>query len=191
MNIRTTGFLGTALAAVAAAACGAAGEPPAPAPRTIAVAPRGTISDDQVTVMTNPADGTTSITLPVPADRAIRAVMAGYQKLGIEVTLVDPPARRVGNPQFTATRTFAGQALSRFVSCGETMTRPRANTDRIHISLVSTVRPAADLTSVVTTRLEAVAVDHQSGNDGATVPCSTTGVLEQRLHEAVWAGATT
>lgn len=169
------------LVLVSTVAC-AAGGAPAPTPRTILNDPSGEVLGTGTHITTVPNEGETAEALSMDADAAMQALLAGYAALGIEVTLVDPPNRRLGNPRFVANRTLLGESLRRFLSCGETMTADRAATDRIYLSLVSTVRPLPEGRSEVVTRLESVAVDHRSGNGGSTTPCRTTGALEGRLH---------
>lgn len=166
----------------ASAAC-AGGGAPAVAP-AISAEPDRAVFGTGTSLTTTPDEAAVSWSVPGDPNQAMRALVAGYEELGIEVTLIDPPNRRLGNPRFVASRTIAGEPLTSIVSCGETMTSARAARDRIYLSLTSTVTPGASGLNRVVSRLEAVAVDHQSGTSGNTVPCRTTGLLEGRLHKA-------
>lgn len=119
----------------------------------------------------------------VNREQAMRALVAAYQKLGIEATLVDPPGGRIGNPRFEVRGRLNGKTISTYLSCGETLTTNRANTARVSISLVSVVTPQT-AESVIATRLDSVAVDRADGNSTDIQPCHTTGLLERELHNA-------
>lgn len=172
-----------ALVAVPLAAGCTAAPPsePASTPRIIANDPDGfVVSTGTVTTFTNAA---VRATLAAPPEATMRALLAAYEQLGIEVTLIDPPGRRIGNPGFSARGTLNRRALSDYLSCGETLSGVRANTHRVSISLVSTVRPQ-ETSSLVDTRLQASVVDRATGNNTDVQPCHTTGLLEKSLHDA-------
>lgn len=143
---------------------------------------RAIFTGDHGVLMTSAVEGATSDSVAAPPTTVVRALIASYAALGIEATLVDPTGRRVGNPSFSAMRKLAGEPLSTFVKCGSTMTGLHADSDRIEMSMVSAVRPANGTGSEVETRLEAVAINVSGGNSGDRLPCSSTGVLERRLH---------
>ena len=170
------------LALAAAAACATPPAQTTPTPQTILV------SEDGV-LRTNPVEGATIDSLPMPPDPGMRAVLAAYEQVGIAVTLIDPPTKKLGNPSFAATRTLAGDRLSRFVSCGQTRTGVRADESRVFLNIVSSLRATTDGKSLVETRLEASAQDVQSGNTADRMPCASTGVLESRIHAAAKARA--
>jgi hypothetical protein len=170
-------------ALVAAPLAGCAGTA---APASEPVASQRTIASDPAfgIITTNPAETSVRYAAAVDREQAMRALVAAYQKLGIEATLVDPPAGRIGNPRFEVRGTLNGKPVSTYLSCGETLTTNRANTARVSISLVSAVTEQA-AQSVIATRLESVAVDRADGNSSDIQPCHTTGVLEKDLHNAV------
>lgn len=175
-------ILPLALAALTAACASTGGDTPPATQRAVYTNQEAGSFRDANVMTTSPVEGTTTDDFPGGTDAAIRALSAALAELGIEVTLLDPQARRVGNPRFQAYRTFAGSPISHYLSCGENLSGVSADRDRIWMSLVSTVTPAPDGGSVMSTRLEAVAVDRESGNSGATMPCHSLGVLERRLH---------
>ena len=171
-----------ALLAAPLAACAGTAPPssePVASQRTIASDPSGF-----GTISTNTAETSVRYAAAVNREHAMRALIAAYEKIGIEATLVDPPAGRIGNPRFEVRGTLNGKPLSTYLSCGETLTVTRANTARVSISLVSAVTAQA-AESVIATRLESVAVDRADGNSSDIQPCHTTGVLERDLHNAV------
>jgi hypothetical protein len=112
-----------------------------------------------------------------------RALVVAFGELGIPVEVGDPATGQVANTQFRVSRQLAGERLSRFLSCGETLTGPRADTDRVLMALVSTVKPVGDGASRVESRVVAVASD--VGGTGGKLACTSTGELEQRIHKEV------
>lgn len=157
------------------------------APSSEPVTSQRTIATDGTALgilTSNPAETAIRYAVSVDREHAMRALVAAYQKLGIEATLVDPPAGRIGNPRFEVRGTLNGKPVSTYMNCGETLTTSRANTARVSISLVSAVTAQA-AQSVIATRLESVAVDRSDGNSSDIQPCHTTGVLERDLHNAV------
>lgn len=147
---------------------------------TVVNDPQGVLTSDargrQITVN---AGGVVTDSLATSPDSAFRAIVAAYSELGIATPLLDMSARRVGDPRMTVSRALKGEPLSRFLSCGEGLTGPRANTDRIMMSVVSQVRVMAS-GSNIETKVTAVAVD--LGGRGGQAQCSSTGELEELLH---------
>jgi hypothetical protein len=111
-----------------------------------------------------------------------RALVVAFRELGIPVEIADERTGQVANTQFRVNRELAGARLSRFLSCGETITGPRADSDRVLMSVVSTVTSEEPEGSRIETRVVAVATD--TGGTGGRQACSSTGELEQRLHRA-------
>lgn len=168
---------------------GSAGSPPAPAQRpperTIFVDTDGSLLGTGGAVLTTRAeDGVTRTTLPVAADSAMRLLLKAYEGSGIQVTLLEPTHRRLGNPQFVAQKRMVNEAITRIVRCGETITGPRAESDRVMFSLVSSVKASGAGKSEIETRLEATALPIASGNSSGPQVCTTTGLLESRVHGA-------
>lgn len=155
------------LAAPLAAGCAAVPpSEPASTPRIIATDPDAlVVSTGTVTAL---PDAPVRATLAASPEASMRALLSAYEQLGIEVTLIDPPRRRIGNPSFSARGMLNRRTLSVYVSCGETLSGISANTHRVSISLVSTVRPQ-EAASLVDTDVQ---------------PCHSTGVLEKSLHDA-------
>jgi hypothetical protein len=136
-------------------------------------------------VSTDAPVGSTVSTAFLP-DSAVIMLQAAYAQVGIPVTVIDPAGRRVGNTRFIVRRALNREPLSRFVSCGQTMTTNHADTDEINMSIVSTVHPAPGGGSTVETLLTATARDRASGNVGDLLPCNTRGTLEARIHRAAF-----
>ena len=140
----------------------------------------------QPTYVNSNAPVESSVNTAFAPDTAMAMLVAAYAQVGIPVALNDPATRRVGNQRFIVRRSLNREPMSRFVSCGQTMTTNHADTDEINISMVSTVHPAPGGGSTVETLLTATARDRASGNVGDMLPCTTRGVLEGRIHLAAF-----
>lgn len=160
--------------------CGSAGSTASsrPAERILA-------QGDEGFIRTIETSGARTDTVAVAPTVAMRALIATIEELGIEVTLVNPTKGEVGNPRFVALRRLAGEPLSRYVSCGQTVTGLRADNDRLTFNILAVVEPLASGGSSVVTRMEATAQDMQSGNSAQTMQCTSTGVLETRIVEGM------
>jgi hypothetical protein len=119
--------------------------------------------------------------LPAPPDRAHKALVAAYSSLGVPDVIVNPGAGLVAIAEHRVRGSLAGQRPSRFISCGTTLTGPRADEDLVVLTAVSRVA-AAGSGSVVETRVVATSTD--SRGTGARQACTSTGQLEIRLHQA-------
>ncbi len=117
-----------------------------------------------------------------PPARVHAALVDAFRQLGIPTEIVNPDIGQVANTQFRPGRELAGTRLSRFLLCGETLTGPRADNDRVLMAVVSDVKPLGAGSSRIETRAFAIAID-VTGTGGRTA-CSSTGELEQRLHQA-------
>jgi hypothetical protein len=107
------------------------------------------------------------------------ALMAAYQDLGIEVKLLNPQTREIGNRRFSKMYDLAGMRMSKYVGCGSTETGPAADNYRITMSVVSRVSPIG-AGSRIDTQMTAYAED--LGSSKGAISCTTLGVLEQRIH---------
>jgi hypothetical protein len=114
---------------------------------------------------------------------AYRELIAAYAKLGIPAELVNPSTGLVAVTERRVSSSLAGEPLSRFLSCGETITGARANQDRIVLSVISYAKPVGTSESRIETRVVAIAIDVTG--TGGRQPCTTTGELEARLHKMV------
>lgn len=168
-----------------AAACAASPDPGiAPTNQTTSQVFTGT--EGLPTTVTTDAPVASSINTAIRPDTALVMLQAAYAVNGIEVTLIEPAAGRIGNPHFFVRGTMNREPLSRYVTCGRTISGERADRDQIQLSVVSTVRPGPNGGSVVETLLTASARDRTSGNVGDLMTCSTRGALESRIHRAAF-----
>ncbi|HEX8675272.1 MAG TPA: hypothetical protein VF710_25480 [Longimicrobium sp.] len=96
--------------------------------------------------------------------------LEGAVPLDAERTLVLGPKR--------VSRRLAGERMSRLLNCGEGLAAPNADTHSVMLTISTQVVPAGTA-SRLETRVQATATPQVSG--GATVACSSTGVLENRI----------
>ena len=149
----------------------AANQPDTPPDRVLATTDVGTIRSHE-------ALGADSL-VSAPPDTTFAALVAAYRDLGIEVKLLIPSARQVGNRRFSKMYDLAGVRLSKYVGCGMSETGQAADNYRVTMSIVSRVTPSGT-GSRVDTQLTAYAED-LSSSKGA-ISCTTLGGLEQRIH---------
>jgi hypothetical protein len=112
-----------------------------------------------------------------------QALIAVYNELGIPATVVNPKTGLVASVERRVFGRLSGTNLSRYLSCGDSMTGPRADQDRVVLSVVSRVKPQGTDKSRVETRIVATATG--VGGTSDRMPCSTTGELEATVHGAV------
>jgi len=136
---------------------------------------RGRQADDEHAVVRD--------SIAAPAERVHAALVTAFRDAGIPEEIVNPATGQVANTQFRAGRELAGVRLGRVLKCGETLTGARADTDRVTMAVVSTVKRLGGGTTAIETRVIGVATD--TGGTGGRTVCYSTGELERRLHDAV------
>jgi hypothetical protein len=165
-------FLVIAVVLVGSMACASASSaPPGPTQRVLA-------TDDQGTIRVQEGAASDSV-VDAPPAAVFAALQAAYQDLGIEIKLLDPARRVVGNKRFSKMFELDGVRLSKYVGCGTTQTGPTADAYRVTMSLVSSVTPSGS-GSRLETQLIAYAEDISSSK--GRISCITLGALEQRVH---------
>jgi hypothetical protein len=107
-----------------------------------------------------------------------------YQGLDIPVTVENPAAHQIGNPDFWKTRAVGQMRMGQLVNCGIGMTGPKADSYRIYMSLLTTVDPDGKGGTRLRTLLVAFGQDVAGGSTDR-IPCGTTGVLESAMNEAI------
>jgi hypothetical protein len=123
---------------------------------------------------------------PIPAapSRTFDAVKLVYEELGIPPGTHDPSTGRFGNTDFWKQRRLGNEAMSTYLSCGESFTGPAANNYRIYISLMSMVRPDGKGGSELETAFSAHA-QNMEGSSADRIACGSTGRLEERIRKSV------
>jgi hypothetical protein len=166
-----------ALTALAISGCASSGSstPPMNTERVIH-------TDHRIYTTSVPANAI--ITLAAPTEKVMVALLETFKSLGVEPTLVDRGTGRIGNPRFILLRRLAGESMSTWLSCGESLTGPRADSDRIQMSLVSVATPDGK----GGTRLETAFGGEAQRVDGTSTDrqtCTTTGRMEEQIRNRV------
>jgi hypothetical protein len=183
-------FIAVSAILIAATACASGGAASAPSSSATAQ-PDPVIVVDEREARLSAALGThvtvddvTAVdSLPASEKRAHEALVLAYEAVGFRSLLVNPATGLVAVAGMTVRGALSRQPLSRFVSCGSTIAGPRADQDRISLSVVTHVKPAATTGwTRVETRVVATATDTQgtAGRQG----CTTTGQLETNILQA-------
>ena len=121
-----------------------------------------------------------AVQVGVPAGRVFTAAIAAFGDLKIPVTSSDSLHGMVANLGIRQSRTLAGSQMSRWLSCGEGMTGPNADSFRIYAALAVLLdKGAADSTKVQIGFL--AGSEDMQGNMKAPVPCGSTGAIEEKL----------
>jgi hypothetical protein len=154
----------------------------APTPETVRVMgsanPTGTIA---MGVVATPASARTSSFLTTP--EAVWSVLpAAYESLGIPLSVSDPATRTLGNTGFNVRRRLGSVPLVRYIDCGSTQGGPSAETYDVRLVINSVVRPGEGATTVATT---VEAMGKPVAFSGEYIRCSSTGVLEARVADAI------
>jgi len=120
--------------------------------------------------------------VPSGAGRVFSALVAVYADLKIPTEIRDSAQLQVGNQTFDRRGDVAGRRLSAYLECGEDMMGPRADFNRIDISLISFIKPQGADAVILRSVMLANAVN--VGVRG-TIPCQSTGELERRIYDLV------
>jgi hypothetical protein len=129
------------------------------------------------------SDRTVSLTLPASLEEAWQGLIAAYDRLGIPVTDLDTGRREIGNANLAVRGFIAGEPLGGFIDCGRILGGPAANTYRVRLSILSSLRGVSPREVTVSTLMTATAADPASS--GAPVACTSNGKLEERIIGAV------
>lgn len=147
-----------------------------PTERTVAV-------DDQNIYRTTVLPSAKANIAAAPS-KVFEAAKAVYEEIGVPPGTHDPATGRIGNTDFWKQRRLGNEPLSGYLNCGEGFTGPYANTYRIYISLLTTVRPDGKGGSDVETMFTAQA-QNMEGSSGDRIGCGSTGRLEEKIRKAI------
>lgn len=122
--------------------------------------------------------------VPFSPGRTYAAVLAAFANLKIPADVQDSAAGRVESNVFYRRGDLGGKQLSTYLSCGDGMTGPYADSYRVYMVAITTVTPKAENASTVRTIFLAGAV---AVAEGARQPmaCESTGRLEIRMHKLI------
>lgn len=168
------------LAALAACSSSSNVAQSAPAPETVRVVGGG--AGSIAMGMSPSAVDAHSTTLSASLADVWRVLPAAYESLGIQLSVIDSATHVIGNSGFNLRRRLGSTPLVRLIDCGTTQGGPSAETYDIHMSVVTQVR-AGDSGTIIGTTVEPMG--KPAAFSGEYIRCSSTGVLESRLADAV------
>ena len=125
-----------------------------------------------------------AVTIAVPPAEVWAAAKKVYADLDIAVTVENPAAHQIGNPNFYKTRTVGRHPMEEFVNCGSGMTGPKAGSYRIFMSLLTVVQGDGKGGTTIQTTFVPVGQD-MSGSATDRIPCGTTGRFEKLFLDRV------
>ena len=159
------------------ALCLAAGPLAAQKPRNIVVIP------GQLTQVITDTTGTL-YEFPFSAARVYRAVLATFEELKIPSEVRDSTAGRVESNVFYRRGDLGGKQISTYLSCGDGITGPYADTYRVYMIVTATVTPNGPDRSTMRSVLLGGAVNVA---EGARQPmaCESTGRWEIRMYKLI------
>ena len=136
--------------------------------------------------MTRVITDTMGTPYPVPfaPDQVYRALLKVYAELKLPAEIKDSVKHSVESNMFYRQGTVAGKQISGYLSCGESITGPNADSYRVYMNMWTTVTPSAEDRAVIKTVLLAGAVNVMEGSR-QPMPCESTGRLEVRIHQMV------
>lgn len=120
-------------------------------------------------------------TVPAAPEQVWAALPSVFQAVGITGGAAESGARIYGNRKLVVRRRLADQPVSRYLTCGRTSSgHAAADIYRIHLSVVTSVQPAAGGGSQLQTEVTASA-QNTEGTSTTPVRCASTGALEERI----------
>lgn len=126
--------------------------------------------------------------VPFPAARTYAAVLATYEALKLPAEVRDSANGRVETGVFHRRGDIGGRQISTYLSCGDGITGPYADTYRVYMIVMTTVEPRGPDRSAIRSVLLGGAVNV---SEGARQPmaCESSGRWEIRLHKEILARA--
>ncbi|MGQ0765993.1 MAG: hypothetical protein ACT4OZ_10035 [Gemmatimonadota bacterium] len=126
----------------------------------------------------------TPVAIAAPVARAWHAAMLAFEELKVPARTADSARGLVANLDLVQSRRLGGSNLSRYLSCGSTMTGLRADSYRLTMPIAVFLSAASPEQTRVRVALVASARD-MSGPSTEPVPCQSTGALEDRIVKAI------
>ena len=121
----------------------------------------------------------TSDTLALPPSRAWKGLVQTYAGFGVPLQGADGQHYMIATQQFHAHSSFAGERLSRWIECGQTITGDIATSYEVTLRFGTLIDTSDVGRSIVRTALSATAIAPGSGT--TPVECSSRGYFEKRI----------
>jgi hypothetical protein len=120
-----------------------------------------------------------SDTLALPAARAWRGLVQTYAGFGVPLQGVDGQSYMIATQPVHAHGSFAGERLSRWIDCGQSITGDIATSYEVTLRFGTLLDTSEAGRSIVRTALSASAIAPGSGT--TPVDCSSRGAFEKRI----------
>lgn len=178
--MRSTLLVPLVLVAAAAGCSSSSAVETAPAPQTVRVVGGG--AGSIAMGMSGSAADARASAIAAPLADVWRVLPAAYESLNIPLSTVDTTTWVIGNSGFNLRRRLGTVPLVRLIDCGTTQGGPSAETYDIRMTVTTRVRAVDGGTSLATT---VEPMGKPVAFSGEYIRCSSTGVLESRLADAV------
>lgn len=144
------------------------------------------------TVVVVPGQLTTIVTdtmgtlydVPYSTGRTYSALLSAFADLKLPAEVKDSAAGRVETNVFYRRGDLGGRQISTYLNCGDGVSGPYADEDRVYMIAMVTIAPKGPTGSTIRTVFLAGAVAVAEGAR-PTMDCRSTGRLELRLHKLV------
>jgi hypothetical protein len=130
-------------------------------------------------------DGIVVAKVVSPVPLVWQAVLAALTARNITPSVFDRPAGRMGDTALMMSRSWNRKPVSRYFSCGSTMTGPRADQDRIKSILLVQLTRLKEDTIAVAVHLSGTATAMASGNSTTQASCLSSGEAETDMLDDV------
>jgi hypothetical protein len=127
----------------------------------------------------------TEASIHAPPSSVMATLSGVYPDLGIPIGTMVTANGQIGNTNYRVpAHRLKTMPLSRILDCGqESVSGSRADVDEITLNVLSTIKPAGDSGSVVSTYVSAIARPFGTSSDPVT--CASTGALERIINDHV------
>jgi hypothetical protein len=174
-------------AALIGAACAPATGPETAASPVVAVTRRmeGLSGDQGASIEQRAPDGTVVRKLTAPPMAVWDALVAALAARKVTPTILDRAVGRAGDTALVLLYRWNGQPLSRYLSCGSTMTGSKADQERVRAILLAQLTKMRADTVAIAVHFSGSSYPVASGNSGGPSQCTSTGRAEGELLDDV------
>lgn len=175
------------LCACALAACAPANDPETGVSPVVGGTRRieGPTGDRGASIEQSGPDGTVISKLVAPVPALWDALLVTLATRKVTTSILDPSVGRAGDTALVMLYRWNGQPVSRYLSCGSTMTGPKADQERVRAVLLAQLTRLRADTVALAVHLSAGSYPVASGNSGSPSECTSTGRAEQELIDEV------
>lgn len=122
-------------------------------------------------------------TVPVAMDMVWTRLPQAFAAVGLPAGVAAEPERVLTVGPIEVSRRLGGARLSTYISCGQSLTGPNADSHSVILTVASQLYEAGSGVTRVETRVQANATPRASG--GGPVACTSTGEMENRIAAAL------